>query len=98
MTQSEYDLVIEFNGKFQSVQVKKATWSKAGNYSYLQARVVSKDKRRYRVNVDLFCFTDNKTVWLVGANKLEDMTSVCLGSTNLKYRQYTKYDATEWII
>lgn len=98
MTQSEYDLVVDHGNGFSSLQVKKATWSRTGKFRYLQSRVVSKDKRRYKVNVDFFAFTDNKRVWLVEAIDLEGMTSVCLDCDNPDYKPYTKYRAEDWLI
>lgn len=97
LTQCEYDLVVEIDKDFQTVQVKKATWSKAGNFSYLQVRL-SRDKRRLVEGVDLFAFTDNDKVWIVPTPELVGMTSVCLLSDNPDYKRYTKYDPEKWIL
>lgn len=102
VTQSRYDLVIEKGGKFQKVQVKKATSSKTGKYEYLQARLSGKNKATNtpytNKDVDLFAFTDFKTLWLAPFEEIGHQTSVCLNSTNPNYKPQTKYNATEWRI
>lgn len=101
-TQCRYDLAIEKAGVFSSVQVKKASWSTTHAFQYLQARISSRNKicrPKYEAGeFDLFAFTDLKTVWLAPFKELEGNTSVCLSSTNPKYKPQTKYDASSWII
>lgn len=101
-TQSKYDIAIENSGRVEKIQIKKATWSLAGSHKYLQARL-SKCKKKdgfsyQKEEVDFFIFTDLETVWKVPYEDIKGMTSVCLGSSNPKYRTYTKYDASKWII
>lgn len=102
MTQSRYDIVIEKDGVFQSIQVKKATASKTGEFTYLQARLSTRNKNsrpRYEAGeFDLFAFTDMERIWIAKFSELDGATSVCLGSTNPKYRPQTKYDARKWLI
>ncbi len=101
-TQSKYDLVIEYDGKLFKVQVKKATWSRAGSFEYLQSRL-SKDKRtsslHYKdTDVDYFLITDRNKVWLIPYEDIKDMKSVCLSSTNPNYKPYSKYDPDKWLV
>ena len=102
MTQSRYDIVIEKNGQFQTVQVKKATASKTGEFTYLQARLSSRNKNsrpKYETGeFDLFAFTDMNDVWIAPFEHLKYNTSVCLSSTNPKYKPQTKYEAKKWLI
>jgi len=100
--QSRYDLVLEKGGDFTRLQIKKGTWSVNGRHKYLQARISTRNKSSKPLYVagefDFFAFTDLKKVWLAPFKELEDYTSVCLGSTNPKYKPQTKYDANEWLL
>lgn len=100
VTQSRYDLVVEKDGVFSRIQVKKATQSKTGPYEYLQARLSSRNKFSKPIYVkgefELFAFTDMGDVWLAPFEELEGYTSVCLGSTNPNYKPKTAYDAEAW--
>ncbi len=102
MTQSRYDIVIEKGGVFQTIQVKKATASKTGEFVYLQARLSTRNKGsrpKYESGeFDLFAFTDMERIWLAPFSELEGCTSVCLGSTNPRYKPQTKYCAEEWLV
>jgi hypothetical protein len=102
MAQSRYDLVIEKDGEFTRLQVKKATLSKAGPYSYLQARISSRNKGSKPLYVkgefDLFAFTDMDKIWLAPFEELQEHTSVCLLSTNPNYKPQTKYSAEGWLL
>lgn len=102
MTQSRYDLVIEEGDRFYKVQVKKASWSRSGNFKYLQARITGKNlltNTPYTVkDLDIFAFTDMDRIWLARFDEIEGMTSVCLGSTNPKYKPQTKYNAEAWLV
>jgi hypothetical protein len=102
MTQSRYDIVIEKDGLFQSVQVKKATASKTGEFTYLQARLSTRNKNsrpKYETGeFDLFAFTDMERIWIAPFSELKEYTSVCLGSTNPKYKPQTQYDAKKWLL
>lgn len=100
-TQSRYDLVTEDDeGTFRRIQVKKASWSKTGKYQYLQARITGKNKQTntpYKeTDVDEFAFTDMKRIWFAHRSEILPLTSVCLDSTNPKYKPQTKYDASRW--
>lgn len=95
LTQCRYDLIFEGGGLLFTVQVKKASWSKSGKFSYLQCRL-SRDKTRLDPDVDYFAFTDNEKVWIVEASELKGMTSVCLASNNSNYKPYRTYDLDEW--
>lgn len=101
LTQSRYDLVAEKDGKFLKIQVKKATWSKSGNYNYLQARISGKNKLTNtpykKEDVDFFAFTDNNCIWFAPFEDVEGLTSVCLSSDNPKYSPQTKYQPDLWL-
>lgn len=103
MTQSKIDLIAMKEHQLFKIQVKKATWSKAGPYAYLQSRLHGKSKRdnkkRYTADdVDYFAVTDNQRVWLIPYEDIGHQTSVCLDCTNPDYKPYTKYDANIWRI
>lgn len=102
ITQSRYDLVIEKDGLFQKVQVKKATYSLTGTYRYLQARLSGKNKQTntpYQAkDVDLFAFTDMQSLWIAPFNEVGHLTSVCLHSSNPNYKPQTKYEASKWLL
>jgi hypothetical protein len=103
MTQSKADFIALKEGALCKVQVKKATWSKTGPYEYLQARIHGKSKRDPKKwytkdDVDFFAITDNERVWFIPYEEIGHQTSVCLGSTNPKYKQQTKYDAKDWLL
>lgn len=97
LTQCRYDLIFEGGGAFWSVQVKKASWSKAGKHSYLQARL-DRGKKRLDPQVDYFAFTDGERTWMVHSDELKGMTSVCLGSDNPAYKPRDKYDPELWLL
>lgn len=101
ITQSRYDFVAEDSeGRFLKVQVKKASWSKTGPYKYLQARITGKNKQTNtpykKGDVDEFAFTDLETIWCAHFDEVGYLTSVCLASTNPKYKPQTSYDADKW--
>ncbi len=102
MTQSRYDLVIDDDGAFSRIQVKKATESKTGAHKYLQARLSSRNKnskpRYISGEFDFFAFTDMERIWIAPFDELEGYTSVCLGSSNPNYHPQTKYDADAWLL
>lgn len=102
LTQSRYDLVLEKDGMFWRIQVKKATKSKTGKFEYLQARLSTRNKNskpQYEVGeFEYFAFTDMERIWLAPFKELKGKTSVCLGSTNPNYKPSTKYKAEGWLI
>ena len=63
------DFVAVKRGEALKVQVKKATWSRSGNNSYLQCRLVDKYKRDAPMYVDgdwdeLIVLSDDGGVWI----------------------------------
>lgn len=103
LTQSRYDFVAEDKeGRFLKVQVKKATWSKSGNYNYLQARISGKNKLTNtpykRGDIDEFAFTDMNDIWAAHFDEVGDLTSVCLKSDNPSYKSQTKYKPINWLL
>lgn len=91
MTQSKADFLALKEGKVFKVQVKKASWSTTWNFKYLQARIHGKSKR----DPDK---TDNERLWVIPYDEIGHQTSVCLDSTNPKYKPQTKYDARKWLV
>ena len=83
--------------------MKKASWSTTHQFKYLQARIHGKSKRDpdkfyTKQDVDLFVITDNERVWLIPYEEIGHQTSVCLDSTNPKYKPQTKYKAENWLV
>lgn len=101
-TQSRCDLIIETQEGFKKVQVKRATSTSNGTYSYLQARISGKNKLTstpYTAkDVDLFAFTDMHRIWLAPFSEVGDLTSVCLDSSNPNYKPQTQYKASDWLM
>jgi hypothetical protein len=101
-TQARYDLATDTAGVFQRIQVKKATWSTTHNFQYLQARISSRNKNsrpKYEAGeFEAFAFTDLNRVWVIPFDVIGHQTSVCLDSTNPKYKPQTKYRAGDWIV
>ena len=102
VTQSKSDYLIFKDGQALKIQSKKATWSKTGNYSYLQTRLTNsnfKDRPRYlKGDFDLLAITDYKNIWVIPFNEIEGLTSLCLGSTKQDYKPQTQDDAKKWIV
>lgn len=102
VTQSRYDFVMELSGTFYKVQVKKATWSKTGEYQYLQARLSGKNKQTHtpysKDDVDYFAFTDLERVWFFPFDVIGHQASVCLDSNNPNYKPQTDYKASDWLM
>jgi len=100
-TQSRCDFVIEKDGYFQKVQVKKATWGKVGNNSYLQCRLKNKNKysKWYEEgDYDLIVFiSDEKEIWIAQFEEVNNLVSVCLKGTKEGYKPRSKlYDPETW--
>lgn len=103
MTQSKADFIAMKDSVCYKVQVKKASWSTTWSFQYLQARIHGigkRDPNKFYTNedVDFFAITDNDRVWWIPFNEIGHQTSVCLGSTNPKYKPQTKYRAEEWLL
>ena len=103
MTQSKADFIALKDGQLYKVQVKKASWSTTHQFQYLQSRIHGKGKRDpkkwyAKEDVDIFAITDNERVWWIPYEEIGHQTSVCLGSTNPKYKPQTKYKAEDWLI
>ena len=100
-TQSRCDFVVEKDGKFQKIQVKKATWSQTGPYKYLQCRLQNRNKhsRWYEEgDYDLIVFvSDEKEIWIAPFAEVNNLVSVCLGGTKPGYKTQSKlYDPDKW--
>lgn len=76
-------MVVEKDGVFQKVQVKTATWSKSGKFSYLQCRTQTTNavKRHIRDCVDVLCIVDEHTLWAIPTSEITS-TNISLGTTN----------------
>lgn len=84
------------------VQVKKATWSKAGPYEYLQVRLLGKkcgdSQRVYKLeDFDLLIIIEGDDMWKVPVKEVIGKTSLCLKSTNPNPRKHSKdYNPDTW--
>lgn len=102
-TQSRCDFVVEKDNVFSKVQVKTATWSRAGPFKYLQVRLSSSNKnlRKYytKEDFDLLAVADGNRLWIAPFSQIEGKTSLCLESTNPNYSKYKKgkdYNPADW--
>ncbi len=100
-TQSRCDFLIEKEGIFQKVQVKKATWAQVGPYKYLQCRLGPKRPGAppYREgDYDLMVFIcDDKRIWIAQYEELKNLVSVCLDGTKENYKTRSSlYDPVKW--
>ena len=87
------DFVIEKKGRFSRVQVKTATWSKAGKYKYLQCRTRSRNKCgsfKPKDAYDIFFIVGKESMWEIPAQVIRG-TNICLGGSNPSYRT-TKWE------
>ncbi len=78
--QSSVDFVIYRNGEYQAVQVKTATWSKAGAYEYLQCRVATTNKYSDGV-FDLLVVIKDDDIWIIPRDELHS-TNISLAGTH----------------
>lgn len=99
-TQSRADFLIFKDGQALKVQCKKATWSKAGNYNYLQTRLSSRNKDSQPLyqegDFDLLVVTDLEKIWVIPYQEVKGLTSLCLLSTKPTYKSRASYDAATW--
>jgi hypothetical protein len=103
LTQSRADFIAAKDKETKLIQCKKASWSKAGNFKYLQVRVSSRNKSpnpKYQLSdFDLMAVSDGEgRLWLIPIEDVVDKTSLCLSSTNPAYKPETAYDADSWRI
>lgn len=101
LTQSRCDFVIEKDGTFQKVQIKKATWSKTGKYRYLQCRLMNRNvhsKWYEKGDYDLIVFVDDdKRMWIARFEEVNHLVSVALDGSKEGYVPQTMgYDPREW--
>lgn len=104
-TQSRCDFVAYHPAEklFRRVQVKKATWSKTGNYSYLQCRLENRNQyaRRYEPgDFHEIAFTDDDNrIWIATFEQVDGLVSVCLDGTRPGYTSKSeKYDPSKWLV
>ena len=101
-TQSRADFVIEKDGVFQKIQVKKATWSQTGPYKYLQCRLKSRNKCREwysEGDYDLLVIVDKPRIWIAPFSEVNELVSVCFDGTKPGYKTRSKlYDPDKWLV
>lgn len=101
MTQSRCDFVIEKDGQFLKVQVKKATWSQIGAFKYLQCRLKNRNKHAVwyeEGDYDLLVFiSDEKELWVAPFEEVNKLVSVCLKGSKEGYKPRSRlYDPETW--
>ena len=101
LTQSRCDFVIEKDNIYQKIQVKKATWSRIGNFEYLQCRLKNRNKYGswYKEgDYDLLVFvSDEKELWIAPFEEVNHLVSVCLKGTKEGYKTRSKlYNPDTW--
>lgn len=105
-TQSRCDFVVKHPseaGLFRKVQVKKATWSTAGPYKYLQCRLENRNRYASRYeegDFDEIAFTDGEDrIWIANFKDVDGLVSVCLDGTKPGYvTRSTRYDPSKWLV
>lgn len=98
------DFVAIKDGEVIRVQVKKASWSKSGNYNYLQCRLLGKDngssQRVYKMNdFDELIIIEGSWVWRVPVKDIIGRTSLCLDTDNPNPKLTNKgYNPRDWLV
>ena len=87
----KYDLVVEKNGIFQTVQVKFTSEKAKNNKSYVCTLKTTSGTLRQKIysitetNIDLlFCFCDNGEKYLIPIKKITNNNSITLSKEKLK--------------
>lgn len=86
------------------VQVKKATWSRTGDYEYLQVRLIGKkagdSQRVYKLqDFDVMVVVSEDKMWYIPVADVIGKTSLFLDSTNLTPRKSSRnYNPDDWLI
>ena len=100
--QSRADFVYDNGESLVKVQVKTATWSKSGEYSYLQCRLKSRNlySTMYRDgDFDEIVFVDEDRLWVAPWKDIQGKTSICLDCDSPNYSPSTKdYDPNAWLV
>jgi|SRR5690554_438574 len=100
--QSRADFVYDNGEKLVKVQVKTATWSISGNYSYLQCRLKSRNdySKMYKDgDFDEIVFVDNDRLWVASWEEVKNKTSICLDCNRPDYKPNSKtYNPEDWLV
>ena len=108
-SQSADDFVIRKDSTFKRVQVKTATWSRVGNYDYLQCRLGHDARQRgipketkgckyTKDDYDIIAFLSPEgRLWLAPIEEVQSSSNICLATTNPQPRKSSKpYDPSTW--
>jgi|DEB0MinimDraft_10_1074344.scaffolds.fasta_scaffold03829_3 hypothetical protein len=95
LPQTRTDMVVlDKEGKTFRVQVKTATWSKAGKWSYLQSRVHPCKSTDYEEeDFDLWCVVYDDVIWVIPWKEVfHSTTNLCLAGSKPGYQgQWDQY-------
>lgn len=92
--QSVVDFIIEKDKEFQKVQVKTASWNRAGPNSYLQCRTHTKNKYSAVDGYDILFIISDIGYWEI-PTKLIRSTNLCLHNTGRNRCQWKKFKVKE---
>lgn len=100
------DFIATKDDETLKVQVKKASWSRTGNFKYLQVRVIGKLKgdyqRVYKLNdFDVLMVVDSDTdrIWYIPVEEVVGRTSLYLDTTNPNPRVSNRnYNPATWLV
>lgn len=87
--QSNIDFVVEKHGVFKKVQVKTATWNKAGPYYYLQCRTRTGNTSPEHHMFDVLFVVHETSAWEIPGEAI-DTTNLSLKGT------HPDYGGTRW--
>lgn len=100
------DFIATKDDETLKVQVKKASWSKTGDFKYLQVRILGKLKgdhqRIYKLNdFDVLMVVDSDTdrIWYIPVEEVIGRTSLYLDTTNPNPRVSRRdYNPDTWLV
>lgn len=99
---SRADLIYDDGENIVKVQVKTATWSKAGDVNYLQCRLKNRNlySNMYRDgDFDKIVFVDGDRLWIAPWEEVKGKTSICLDSNREGYSPNSKdYAPSKWLV
>lgn len=100
-----YDLIIEKNGIFQSVQVKYTSEIKTNNGYYCCLKTTSGTSRKQIYNINekgadlLFCYCENGEKYLIPVSELKNnSTYITLSKNRSKYSNKKSLDTSKFFI
>ena len=100
LSQSRADFIAASCDDCKKVQVKTATWSRAGNHKYLQVRLTDRTgiKRMYEDgDFDEMAIIDENDIWIAPWKDIKGLTSLCLDGTKPGYKSQSElYNPDSW--